>query len=280
MSPRRALSPAAFLPIAMRRLLVLLLLAGCQPVPHPFADLGATAQPALRPPDSAGVIVDPVQGAPAEAAESLAAALRDSDVPASTVGGNRESFHLDARADTAPAAAGHGAVTLAWVLRGPTGKTVGRGTAQEEQDAEVWGSLAREAAPRITALISGDAPPEADDVPAAVKVGDVAGAPGDGGTSLARAIGSALGHAGIEVGEGDAKFALSCKVDVEPPKDGKQLVTVRWILALPAGRQLGEVSQQNTVPAGSLDGAWGDVAYAVAGAAVPGIAQLIERAQE
>ena len=43
------------------------------------------------------------------------------------------------------------------------------------------------------------------------------------------------------------------------------------------GRELGQVSQQNAVPAGSLDGQWDDLADQVAGAAAPGIAELIER---
>ena len=39
------------------------------------------------------------------------------------------------------------------------------------------------------------------------------------------------------------------------------------------------IDQQNAVPAGSLDGTWGDIAFAVAGAAAPGVAALIERAK-
>jgi len=54
---------------------------------------------------------------------------------------------------------------------------------------------------------------------------------------------------------------------------------VRWVVALAEGRELGQVNQQNAVPAGSLDGAWGELAYDVAGAAAPGIARLIEQAR-
>lgn len=264
----------------MRRLLLplFLALAGCQPLPQPFADVRETRLPALKPLDSAGVVVAPVAGAPDAAGDALAKALRDSDVPASTTGGNRESFRLEAQVNRE---AGH--VMLAWLLRDSRGKTLGHGTAQEPDSpdgATLWSALAATAAPRIVAIVSGNAPPEADDVPAAVKVSGVTGAPGDGGTALARAIGSALGHAGVAVGEGDARFALSCAVAVSPPADGKQFVTVRWTLALPEGKPLGAVSQQNTVPAGSLDGAWGEIADAVAGAAAPGIKQLIERAEE
>ncbi len=91
----------------------------------------------------------------------------------------------------------------------------------------------------------------------------------------------ALGRAGValaEEGEAKPRFALSCRVTITPPKAGKQQVTVRWVLAVPGGRELGQVSQQNDVPAGSLDGAWGDIAFLVATAAAPGIADLVQHA--
>src|SRR6185437_6118612 len=114
----------------MRRLVlaVFFVAAGFQPLPHPFADTGSIeASPALRPPDSAGILVLPVAGAPS-VAPALARALREAEVPA------------------------------------------------------------------------------------LVAVRGVSGAPGDGGTALARAIAVALARAGVEVGEGGAKarFALSC----------------------------------------------------------------------
>ena len=43
------------------------------------------------------------------------------------------------------------------------------------------------------------------------------------------------------------------------------------------GSEIGTVAQENDVPAGLLDGPWGDVAYTVALAAQDGIMQLIAR---
>jgi hypothetical protein len=249
---------------------LLLLLAACQPVPRPFSDAAsAPAAPALRPPDSAGIIVLPVAGAP-DAAAALAKALQEADVPASTAGGNRGSYRLEA----SETAAGQG-LALAWTLRNAKGGTIGSGSTAGASLA----AAAQSAAVSIAQAVAGDAPAQAAGVPALVSVKAVSGAPGDGGTSLARAIGAALGSAGVEVGEGKTRFALSCLVAVAPPKDGQQLVSVRWVVALAEGRELGQVNQQNAVPAGSLDGAWGDLAYDVAGAAAPGIARLIDQAR-
>ena len=66
---------------------------------------------------------------------------------------------------------------------------------------------------------------------------------------------------------------------MSPADAGKQQVQISWALRRGDGREIGQVSQANAVPAGSLDGAWGDVAYAVATAAAPGVIALIERAK-
>lgn len=253
----------------MRRLAAaaLLCLAACQPVPRPFTPASGGPLPLASPADSAGVVVLPVEGAPG-AADALAKALRDADVLATTGAGNRESARLEG--SVTPQANG---LAFAWTLRDAAGKSLGRGSASGTSvDA-----LAKSAAGPIVRVAAGEAPIAAD-VPAQIAVKGVSGAPGDGGTSLARAIGDALGRAGVAVGDGKARYDLLCRVAVAPPRDGQQTVSVRWVLARPEGHELGQVEQHNAVPAGSLDGPWGDIAYAVAAAAAPGIAQLIRHA--
>jgi hypothetical protein len=74
-------------------------------------------------------------------------------------------------------------------------------------------------------------------------------------------------------------FVLTGTVALSPPAKGQQQVKVHWALLKADGREIGRVDQENAVPAGSLDGPWGDIAYAVASAAAPGVAALIERAK-
>ncbi len=45
----------------------------------------------------------------------------------------------------------------------------------------------------------------------------------------------------------------------------------------PSGKKLGTVSQQNTIPRGSLNGPWGAIADAAAGAAATGIIKLLPK---
>jgi hypothetical protein len=91
-----------------------------------------------------------------------------------------------------------------------------------------------------------------------------------------------LGRAGFDLArERGAKtdFRLAGRVAIDPPRGGKQLIRIVWILSGPAGREIGRISQANQVPAGSLDHAWGGTAYEVALAAVGGIIALIQRPQ-
>ena len=61
------------------------------------------------------------------------------------------------------------------------------------------------------------------------------------------------------------------------PTAGKQHVKIVWHVRRTDGSEIGTVAQENDVPAGLLDGAWGDVAYTVAVAAQNGIMELIAR---
>lgn len=280
----------------MRRFCLALLfcLAACQPLPHPLADTATSpGSPALSPPDSVGIMVLPAAGAPAPAAAAVAAAmakaLREADVPASTTAHNQRSYRLLATAQEKPLGEGRSAVTLDWQLETASGRAVGRHADTVEAPSTVWqqgdpalaARLAAAAAPSIATLVEGDAPrPEPGSEPV-VMVRGVDGAPGDGGRTLPQAIGNALARAHVPViatPPGKTGFILSGRVQMSPPTAGKQHVKVSWLLARPDGSPVGRVDQQNDVPAGSLDGAWGDVAYAVATAAAPGIERLIEQA--
>jgi hypothetical protein len=92
----------------------------------------------------------------------------------------------------------------------------------------------------------------------------------------------ALQRASIEVAAGSAagdgkSLTLLGTVALTPAAKNQQDVTITWSLRNSDGKQIGEVKQQNRIPAGSLDGAWGDIAYAVASSATPGIAALLDR---
>ncbi|MGH6968383.1 MAG: hypothetical protein ACREEL_10410 [Stellaceae bacterium] len=278
----------------MRRfwLLAFLLLAACNGAPPPV--MGRTAAPAavaLSPPDSAGIYVLPGETAPTPSAAALAAAmataLQQADVPASARASNRDSYRLQPVATVTPAGGGQETVRVVWELRNAAGKLVGSAPAQVTADAAAWQrgdkrlatALATPAAATIAQLIQGDALVPQGGLKPVVALRPVSGAPGDGDRSLTRAMSAALERANLALAAAPtdkADFIVTGTVEIAPADGQKQQVKVTWTLLRPDGSEVGRVKQENAVAAGSLDGAWGEIAYAVTNAAAPGVRRLIE----
>ena len=143
-------------------------------------------------------------------------------------------------------------------------------------------AVANQAAPAIAKLVQDEPPKAAEVAEPLLAVRAVTGAPGDGARALPRAMDFALRrvHVAIaEKAEDRESYVLTGRVELSPPASGRQQVRVSWALRRADGSEIGEISQENAVPAGSLDGPWGDIAFAVANAAAPGVAQLIRQAK-
>jgi hypothetical protein len=269
-----------------------LLLAGCQPLPHPFED----DRPGPRAPimtlrDTDTVLVAPVAGLAPEArgklARAMAEALQADEILASDESGNRSSLNL-----LGTASASERGVKVDWRLIDPAGRSIGDATGSAAVSME---SLNRGDAAAIKALAMASATAVArllqDDAPVAAPVRNfrqvvvfpVTGAPGDGKQSLTAAMTAALTQAKLTVVPGErGSDALSVvgTVTLDRPQNGHQRIAITWALLEPDGKQLGVVTQENAVPQGSLNGRWGEVANAVAEAAAPGILALIEKAEQ
>jgi len=273
---------------------VLFVLSACQPLPHPFAqDVPPPSSGVLTPPDSAGVMVEPIAGAPEPTAHDLAAAmvaaLQGEDVPASTDASNRGSYRLTGKATTTDIGGGNLLINLAWEMRDAKGVPTSRQDATLTMPAATWkqggkgiAELANQSAPFLARMVESTTPAPRLDIDPLIAVRTITGAPGDGDQSLSQAMADALRRSNLAlVANPDDKpgFLVQAVVAVAPPADGKQQVTISWSLLRADGGQIGQVKQENAVPAGSLDGAWGLTAYDVANAAAPGIAALIAELQ-
>jgi hypothetical protein len=185
---------------------------------------------------------------------------------------------------------GEKAVLVAvWELHDPSGRSLGERTERLEASAVDWeqgtddavARLAAASADRLAALLQDDAPAEAQvGGPTRLLIGGVAGASGDGAQSLPRAITEILKRQDLAIvtdPEAKADLVLDADVVVANPKAGKQNVKIVWRVRRKDGAEIGTVGQENDVPAGLLDGAWGDVAYVVAVSAQDGIMQLVAR---
>jgi hypothetical protein len=115
--------------------------------------------------------------------------------------------------------------------------------------------------------------------PVTTIVAPVSGAPGDGTKSLTAAIKKRLYAKGVKLATVQTGNTYTVKgiVSVTDGSGGKQSIRIDWQVLDPNGKRVGTVSQQNNIPKGSLDGPWGAVADAAAGAAADGIIKLLPK---
>jgi len=270
------------------------LLAACQPLPHPFADdAPRRGSPMLTLRDSASVTIAPIDGAPQATAEKLApamaSALQQREIAASDKTASIGSYELVGRIEEMPPSGDKVALVAIWELRDSAGKSLGERTERLEAPAQDWEQgreeavtrLAAASADRLAALLLDDAPAEAEaGGRTRLLISGVEGAPGDGGESLPRAITEILKRQDVAIvtdPQAKADLVLDADVVVANPKAGKQNVKIVWRVRRRDGGEIGTVGQENDVPAGLLDGPWGDVAYMVAVSAQDGIMQLVAR---
>jgi hypothetical protein len=271
-----------------------LVIAGCQPLPHPFADdVPRRGSPMLVLRDSASVTIAPIDGMPRATAEKLgpamASALQEREIAASDKTASIGSYELVGRIQEMPASDGKAALLASWELNDPSGQRVGERAERLEAAAADWqqgnddavARLAKASAAQLAALLQDDAPTEAEiGGRTRLQIAGVAGAPGDGGESLAKAIMELLKKQDLAVTtdpQAKADLILDADVAISKPQAGKQNVKILWHVRRTDGSEIGTVGQENDVPTGLLDGAWGDVAYAVAVSAQGGIMELVAR---
>jgi hypothetical protein len=267
-------------------------MAGCQPLPHPFADdVPRRGAPILALRDSTSVAIAPIEGVPRATAEKLgpamASALQEREIAASEKTASIGSYELIGRIQEMAASPGKGVLFVQWELRDSSGRQIGGHAERIEAAATDWeagnedaiGRLAAASAVQVAAMLQDEVPTEAEiGGRTRLLVRAVAGAPGDGDQALVKSITEVLKKQDLAIvsdPKAAADFVLDADVAVAKPKAGKQNVKIVWHVRRRDGSEIGTVGQENDVPAGLLDVAWGDVAYMVAVSAQDGIMTLV-----
>jgi len=233
---------------------------------------------------------------PDRGAGLIAAALAEAGLPATAGQRTAQTRYLLGEVGVTQITSLSDLVVLSWQVYGPGGSLLAR-RAQEIElphgrwragDPEALRRVGLEAAPLLAALAAGPEEVAArDEGPVAVAgerprivVLGVTGAPGDGNRSLARAVASVLTQRGFLVVDDlePGGFAVDAAIERESAGDDLEKIDLAWQVAGDDGERLGQVEQSNVIPAGSLDGAWGDVAAVVAVGAVDGIVELLRKA--
>jgi hypothetical protein len=267
-----------------------LLAAGCQPLGLPFApDSKPPDNPLLQLENSAGIAVSPIAGMTEPRSRrltaSVAKALRHRNIPASAGGSrNRKSLLLRGHIGKKTEAGAPASILIEWDLLDSDGASLGNhresiGEADwQAADSRLFERLAAGAAEKIVGLLRRQpkaAPPQP--LAPALYVWPIDEAPGDSGQSLKRAIEAALPRVFVPLARtlSDASYVLLGSVRMEADRDASARVAVTWTILGPDGAEIGKVEQNNRVPAERLDGAWGQIARAVARDAARGIADLL-----
>ena len=122
-------------------------------------------------------------------------------------------------------------------------------------------------------------PPAPAPKPGATAINAVAVLPIAGAPELSAAMVKILSDAGWPILKAPRKDALSIqgKVTLDPPEGAKQQVHLHWQIKTPQGKILGDVAQNNEIPAGSLAHGWGQNALAAAQGGADGIVKLIQQ---
>lgn len=287
----------------------LLLVSACGNVPRPFSEAPRviTDNPLLDVPTAVGIAVLPVRGAPepfnTQISAAVATRLQTFDIPAEPVPINRGlGFTLEGEARPvnggAIEAAAEVPLVITWTLRSRRGAAVRTyrqvvtvpGSTWAQGNPETATKLGNDAALAMGDLINGIAipaqgpvvvPPE--NTPAAapmpkfptVSVKPVEGAPGDGREALRLAVLQSLTDNGVRRDDVNPQVVLNCQMTSTPYDSSSQKVEIVWRAVDRAGKELGTVKLDNTIPIGALDGPWGPTAFAVAGAALNDLLVLL-----
>src|SRR5438132_5669899 len=120
-----------FDPLRLSSLLLasLLPMAGCQPLPHPFADdVPRRGAAILALPDSTSVAIAPIEGTPRATAEKLgpamASALQEREIAASDKTASIGSYELVGRIQEMPPSQGKAALDVWRELRDPSSRHI------------------------------------------------------------------------------------------------------------------------------------------------------------
>ena len=276
----------------------------CQPLPQPFADDRPPAA-LMAVPHSIDIAVGTIEGEPRATADKLQGAMAKElvthNIPATDQTPSKASYRLDGRIEAKPGKPGQSQITVFWRLRDPRGNIVNERSDKLAASTHDWetgneapvGQLAASSAASLAAIVGDDPPKDqasssqqpgggqpVDKGRIRVAVRKVSGAPGDGNSSLVTSLTAVLKHRDIDlvdIDKGKPDLAVDGDVKLDPAQDGKQHIKIVWHVARPGGGEIGQVAQENDIPRGQLDRAWGDVAYSVAMAAEGGIMQLVDR---
>ncbi|MYE00635.1 MAG: hypothetical protein F4Y03_05055 [Alphaproteobacteria bacterium] len=237
-------------------------------------------------PDSVGVEVGRIGGAPPGLEEQLRQGLEDAlqrrGLPASRQGGNLLSYTVTGQVELATTPEGYRPAGLDWELRAWDGSLAARIVQDVEVDPDAaLPVLLERLADRIARQIRKEGRNESEPVRLRISVAPISGAAAEATAPLLRAVETALASHGLEVVPPAVPSHLHVfgNAEIGPVHAGLRELQLGWVVKWSDGVEVGRVDQANAVPAEWLAGAWNSIAAAAAAGAASGISELAVKAQ-
>ncbi|MDF2367795.1 hypothetical protein [Sneathiella sp.] len=258
-------------------------LVGCQPLERPFQPEAKSSWRAAPGPRAA-LYVEPVEDGPAGLETAIATKLQNLGIAAFSGAAAANRYYV--RGNIIDKDGGR---YLNWAIFDPQDRDTGLYALEKlttaensaEMPPETIEALAVKSASDIDKLLGGDGINFAMINKPIIFVPIVEGAPGDGSESLAAAIQDELVRLGLDVlpTETGANFIVRGHAEITPPKLDTQIIELVWSLERRNGEQVGQIRQRNRIRAGSLNGAWGDVARLAARGGAGGVYDLLKKSE-
>jgi hypothetical protein len=264
--------------------------AGCQPVPQPFAHPEKSINPIVVPTgDFGGVTLLPVSGLTYERGRGLTAAMTDAllsqGIIAAPDSSNQRSKFLQG-AVTKTAADGTGTrVTIIWDLFDGGGKFLGSREATLALPQNYWlkdnkktlRRLVKGVAAELAQLVRGENDGATAKSRIALRIGIVKGVSDKATTSLRRAMEDALKKRNFRISDAfeGTGLVITGAIKLGPENADPRPIRIIWSVLDPAGKELGKLTQQNTIPRQELEKKWNSLAVVIADNAAGGVGDLV-----
>lgn len=279
-------------PLPFLALLLALACVACQPLPQPFAHAEKAVNPAAAPTaEFGGITILSISGMSKGQSMALSQALADGLVARNILAGpgssNPRSKFIQGSASIRVLDRRRTEVTVVWDLFAPTGNLLGTRTVSRTVSSTSW----RDGNPQtIKRLGTGASAPLADLVrhtigedrtgsAIALHVRAVDGVSSRDSLSFRRALSSALKRRKFAISEepGGASLIIAGRLKLGPKNTTPRPVEITWSVLDQGGKELGKLTQRNTVTPHILKSGWTALAPVIADNAAGGVGDLVLR---
>ncbi len=267
-----------------------LIAAGCQPVPQPFAHPERAINPIVIPSlDFAGVTILPIPGLPDPMARDLSLAMAEEllahEVIAGADSSNQRSKFLQGAVTQMAAGGARTRVTVMWDLFDGSGKILGSQERTRTFPRNDWVNdgqsllrpLVKDAAAEMAKLVKGENDQSTAKSRISLHVWPVDGAPDKAAAPLRRAMEVALRKRNFRITDSleSARLVIAGAIEFGPENVEPRPIRITWSVLDTAGKELGKLTQENTIPRQELEKRWKTLAVVIADNAAGGVSDLV-----